>query len=138
MNTSQPLGIQHRKRNPAAAGICDGFQNQNKILCSQIEAENDKCDEYNKETTEMTEMMEMLKLAREKKVEKQIQHGNWVIKYRCESCSTTIGSEGTCEKCGENKKERKRDLPENCKICEDWLDGTYSAVWEIGLGGEGW
>lgn len=80
------------------------------MLPGMIEAEKDK------------EIMGQLKLMREKKAENKINRGDWVERRRCYCCFVTIPSRDIYEKCERDKKEEKEDLPENCKVCEKWLD----------------
>lgn len=109
--------------------------NADKMALDEIEADDVECDK--EQLKGMMEMIKGLKLKRAKKEKERIRQGNWVRKYRCESCFVTIGSEGICERCEESERERKRELPcmlcfvliagggicQECrnKICEDWM-----------------
>lgn len=46
-------------------------------------------------------MMAKLKLEREINIEKQINDGNRVRRYRCKSCLAAISSQGICKNCEE-------------------------------------
>ncbi|KAM0145702.1 hypothetical protein ACHAPC_011177 [Botrytis cinerea] len=125
MDTNQLRGTQSRKRNLVATGLLDGSPYQkklktdaNKILHNQIEAGVHDMLSGMIEAEKDKEVTEKLKLTREKKAENKVDRGDWVERCRCYSCFVTIPSKDIYEKCERDKKEQKKDLPENCKVCE--------------------